>query len=92
VKHGNQILKKVKKKLYKYFIKVNVKQCLIYVFNSVRIAEVYKIGHLPAKKNYYDEFLLKWCNFKFEGILFRSDSRCLTACVGLPDLPPSGPK
>ena len=30
---------------------------------------------------------------KFEGVLFRSDSRhnvCLTVCVGLPGLPPSG--
>ena len=24
---------------------------------------------------FYDEFLLMWCNFKFEGVLFRSDSR-----------------
>ena len=30
-------------------------------------------GHLPAKRN--DGFLLMWCDFKFEGILFRSDSR-----------------
>ena len=40
---------KVKKKLYKYFIKVNVKQCLIYVFNSFRIAEVYTICIITAK-------------------------------------------
>jgi len=26
------------------------------------------------KKKYYG-FLLMWCNFKFEGVLFRSDSR-----------------
>jgi hypothetical protein len=31
-------------------------------------------GHLPAKHNFYDGFLLMWCNFKFEGVLFRSDS------------------
>ena len=31
-------------------------------------------AHLPAK-NIYDGFLLMWYNFKFEGILFRSDSR-----------------
>ena len=30
-------------------------------------------GDLPAKRN--DGFLLMWCDFKFEGILFRSDSR-----------------
>jgi hypothetical protein len=24
---------------------------------------------------FYDGFLLIWCNFKFEGVLFRSDSR-----------------
>ena len=24
---------------------------------------------------YYDGFLLMWCNFKFEGVLFWSDSR-----------------
>ena len=24
---------------------------------------------------FYDGFLLMWCNFKFEGVLFRSDSR-----------------
>ena len=28
-----------------------------------------------CQKNLYDEFLLMWCNFKFEGVLFRSDSR-----------------
>ena len=31
-------------------------------------------GDLPAKK-FYDGFLLMWCNFKFEGVLFQSDSR-----------------
>ena len=41
---------------------------------------------------FYDRFLLMWCNFKFEGVLFQSDSRCLAACVGLLGLPPSGPK
>ena len=30
--------------------------------------------HLSAK-NVYDGFLLMWCNLKFEGVLFRSDSR-----------------
>jgi len=29
---------------------------------------------LPNKK-FYDGFLLMWCNFKFEGVLLRSDSR-----------------
>ena len=44
----------------------------------------------------YDEFLLIWCNFNFEGVLLRSDSRhndrvdSLTVCVGLPDLHPPG--
>jgi hypothetical protein len=33
------------------------------------------LKHGPAKKNIYDGFLLMWCNFKFEGVLFRSDSR-----------------
>ena len=28
-----------------------------------------------CQKNFYDGFLLMWCNFKFEGVLFRSDSR-----------------
>ena len=48
------------------------------------------------------EFLLMWCNFKFEGVLFRNDSKhndgvdspehvCLTACLDLPGLPPSRP-
>jgi hypothetical protein len=32
-------------------------------------------GHLPVKQFFYDGFLLMWCNFKFEGVLFRSDSR-----------------
>jgi hypothetical protein len=32
-------------------------------------------GHLSAKKHFYDGFLLMWCNFKFEGVLFRRDSR-----------------
>jgi hypothetical protein len=31
-------------------------------------------AHLPTKHNFYDGFLLMWCNFKFEGVLFRSDS------------------
>ena len=31
--------------------------------------------HLPAKFCFYDGFLLLWYNFKFEGVLFRSDSR-----------------
>ena len=26
-------------------------------------------------QNVYDGFLLMWCNLKFEGVLFRSDSR-----------------
>ena len=26
-------------------------------------------------KHFYDGFLPMWCNFKFEGVLFRSDSR-----------------
>ena len=30
--------------------------------------------HLSTK-NVYDGFLLMWCNLKFEGVLFRSDSR-----------------
>ena len=30
-------------------------------------------GHRDT--NIYDGFLLMWCNFKFEGVLFRSDSR-----------------
>ena len=32
-------------------------------------------AHLPAKFFFYDGFWLMWCIFKFEGILFRSDSR-----------------
>ena len=59
-------------------------------------------GHLSAKNIFAMEFLLMWCNFKFEGVLFRSDSRhndgvdspehvCLTACLDLPGLPPSRP-
>ena len=28
-----------------------------------------------CQKNFYDGFLLMWCNFEFEGVLFRSDSR-----------------
>ena len=32
-------------------------------------------GDLPAKKFVYDGFLPMWCNFKFEGVLFWSDSR-----------------
>ena len=30
--------------------------------------------HLPTKI-FYGGFLLMWCNFDFEGVLFRSDSR-----------------
>jgi hypothetical protein len=28
-----------------------------------------------CQQNCYDGFLLMWCNFKFKGVLFRSDSR-----------------
>ena len=28
-----------------------------------------------CQNNVYDEILLMWCNFKFEGVLFQSDSR-----------------
>ena len=42
-----------------------------------------------AKNVFYDGVLLMWCNFKFDGV---PEHVCLTACVGLPGLPPSGPK
>ena len=32
-------------------------------------------AHHSAKNYFFDGFLLMWCNFKFEGVLFRSDSR-----------------
>ena len=32
-------------------------------------------GHFPTIFFFYDGFLLMWCNFNFEGVLFRSDSR-----------------
>ena len=32
-------------------------------------------GLIFLPKKIYDGFLLMWCNFKFEGVLFRSDSR-----------------
>ena len=32
-------------------------------------------AHLPREFFFYDEFLLMWCNFKFEDVLFRDDSR-----------------
>ena len=31
--------------------------------------------HLPAKNKFDHACLLTWCNFKLEGVLFRSDSR-----------------
>ena len=43
---------------------------------------------LPKKPPFYDGFLLMWCNLKFLAI---PEHVCLTACVGLPSLPPSGP-
>ena len=27
------------------------------------------------QQKFYDGFLLMWCNFKFEGVLFQSDSK-----------------
>jgi hypothetical protein len=30
---------------------------------------------VDVKSKFYDGCLLMWCNFKFEGVLFRSDSR-----------------
>ena len=49
----------------------------------------------------YDGFLLMLCNFKYDGVLFQSDSRhndrvdsiweCVTKQAGLSGLPPSGP-
>ena len=51
------------------------------------------------KAFYYGFLLINLGNFKFEGVLFKSHSRhndrvdvCLTACVDLPGLPPSGYK
>jgi len=41
---------------------------------------------------FYDGFLLMWCNFKFEGVLFRSDSRHSDRVDSLLCVPPSGPK
>ena len=38
---------------------------------------------------FYDGFWHMWCNFKFEGVLFRSDSRHNDR---VDCLPPSGPK
>jgi hypothetical protein len=38
------------------------------------------------------DFLLMWCNFKFEGVLFRSYSRHNDRVDSLPGLPPSGSK
>ena len=32
-------------------------------------------GELPANVLFYDGFFLMWCYFKFEGVLFRGDSR-----------------
>ena len=32
-------------------------------------------GSSSCQKHFYDGFLLMWFNFKFEGVLFRSDSR-----------------
>ena len=47
-------------------------------------------GHIfLPNKHFYDGFLPMWCNFKFEGVLFRSDSRHTGRVEGLP---PSGPK
>ena len=33
---------------------------------------------------FYDGFLFMWCNFNFEGVLFRSDSRHNDRVVSLP--------
>jgi hypothetical protein len=43
----------------------------------------------PSSCQKMDGFLLMWCNFKFEGVLFRSDSKHNVRVEGLP---PSGPK
>jgi hypothetical protein len=48
-------------------------------------------GHLPAKKKIYDGFLLMWCNFRFDGVLFRSGSRHNDRVDSLSGLPPSWP-
>ena len=45
-----------------------------------------------GKKNVYEAFLLMWCNLKILTIPKFPEHVCLTACVGLPGLPPSGPK
>jgi hypothetical protein len=44
-------------------------------------------SHLPAKKN-FDGFLLLCCILNLKAFCFV----CLTACVDLPDLIPSGPR
>jgi hypothetical protein len=50
-------------------------------------------GHLPAKKFSRWIFAYKmWCNFNILTIPTFPEHVCLTACVGLPGLPPSEPK
>ena len=49
-------------------------------------------GQSFCTKNFYEAFLLMWCNLKILTIPKFPEHVCLTACVGLPGLPPAGPK
>ena len=48
--------------------------CLGVLKHRAPLARWWGRGHLPVT-NFYDGFLLMWCNSKFEGVLFQSDSR-----------------
>ena len=38
-------------------------------------ASLARMASSSCQQFFYDGFLRMWCNFKFEGVLFRSDSR-----------------
>ena len=56
---------------------VKYRQCRIYHCAQVclRTGPRWPGGQSSCHNIFYDGFLLMWCNFKFEGVLFRSDSR-----------------
>ena len=49
--------------------------CLGVLKHRASLARGWGGGHLLAKIFFCDGFFLIWCNFKLEGVLFRSDSR-----------------
>ena len=62
--------------------------CFCVLKHRAPLAREEEGGTSSCQKNVYDGFLLMWCNFKFEGVLFWSDSKYSDR---VDSVPPSDP-